>query len=71
MAIVLNNLYIFVWIQGFSGPPLTLNMTLWAVSADNVLVIFFLFSKKIGSDTSCKVSLIQCQDLFSLTSKNI
>ena len=29
--------------------------TLWAYSADEKLIIFFLFSQKIGFDISCKL----------------
>ena len=52
---------------------LTLIM-LWADSADDKLVIFFIFTQKIGSDTSCKLSpeetiCIKCQVLFSRKKK--
>ena len=45
-----------------------------ANSADDKLIKFFLFSKQIGSDTSCKLSpketiCMKCQILFSRKNK--
>ena len=44
--------------------------TLWANSADNKLMIYFLFSQKTGFDIACKLSLMEAicmkyQNLFS------
>ena len=43
--------------------------TLWANSADDKLIIFFLFLPEIGFDISCKLSPLEiickkCQSLF-------
>ena len=48
--------------------------TLWADSADDKLMIIFLFFKKTGYDISCKLSpvetiCIKCQNLFSKKNK--
>ena len=48
--------------------------TLWANSADDKLMIFFLFFQKIGFVISCKLSsketiCMKCQSLFYGTNK--
>ena len=42
-----------------SNPDVLTFNTLWAYSADNKLVIFFLFSQKTGFDISCKLSSLE------------